>query len=362
MQTYFPVNWQHATEKFVHNAHNVGDLNWCVAQNHSYDIPYVIIGNGSEKFVFYSGISGLDAFYGSAAQNLFLDKIAPNLTPELKQRYTIVLIHAVNGWGMDNNTHETIDSDGNLVDLGRNFLPDFNHKPQNKLYNQVHKRVVKKPYVNKMTDIDIIRQRNLYFHEWDCIEQGQYHRKTGLFYGGNAPTVENKMLLSVFDRIAQNATGLFPIALVTGNELCYRYNYSRADGQFHSRYGNHYNQYRFFEQFYDTDTNPLHVNGNLLRILENRYNIPKNRVFGADFCVCTDEYANVNTAQMNKIYHMGNARYEYRYFKEVSPQTKSALKQIFCPSDAEWRQAAIETTYDMYKSMFGFLEFCSKRK
>jgi hypothetical protein len=104
----------------------------------------------------------------------------------------------------------------------------------------------------------------------------------------------------------------------------------------------------------------LCINGGLLRVLEQRYDIPHNRVYGADFCVCTD--VDANKAQMNKFYHMGNAKYEYRYFKEVSPQTKSALKQIFCPSDAEWRQAAIETTYDMYKSMFGFLEFCSKQK
>ena len=55
-QSLFSGSWNHATDKFSVKAPNFGDLRWCVVNNHSYDIPYVIIGEGADKLVFLSGL------------------------------------------------------------------------------------------------------------------------------------------------------------------------------------------------------------------------------------------------------------------------------------------------------------------
>ena len=46
---YYSENWYQATDKFFKNASGRGDLRWCVADGHDFDIPYVLIGNGPHK-------------------------------------------------------------------------------------------------------------------------------------------------------------------------------------------------------------------------------------------------------------------------------------------------------------------------
>ena len=55
-RSYFSENWFQATEQFMQRASQFGDLRWCVADGHDFDIPYVLIGNGPNKVVINSGI------------------------------------------------------------------------------------------------------------------------------------------------------------------------------------------------------------------------------------------------------------------------------------------------------------------
>ena len=127
MQNYYSENWYDATQRFYKNASRIGGLRWCVSDKTKYDIPYVLIGNGPHKVVINSGVHGIEGYFGSAAQNMFLDQIAPQFDKDILDNYTVALIHVINGWGMQNRMREVRDfaHGGALVDLNRNFGIDF---------------------------------------------------------------------------------------------------------------------------------------------------------------------------------------------------------------------------------------------
>lgn len=82
--------------------------------------------------VISSGVHGAEAAPGSAMQELFLKEYLPNLD---RSKSTVVMVHAVNPWGYENNHRYT----ENNVDLNRNSVKDpetFKNYP-NKLYKKV---------------------------------------------------------------------------------------------------------------------------------------------------------------------------------------------------------------------------------
>ena len=204
---YFSENWYEATEKFRYNASNVGTLYWYLSDKTQYDIRYVMIGIGRHKVVINSGVHGIEGYFGSAAQNMFLTEKVPKFDKDILDNYTIVLIHVINGWGMQNRMREVRDNskDGALIDLNRNFGIDFHHPdklPQNPKYDIAHDLLLSQPdEIGKKNALKRFRSEHLHDGVWAAISNGQYKHPYGLFYGGNAPTIENKMTMAIYDNV-----------------------------------------------------------------------------------------------------------------------------------------------------------------
>lgn len=89
-------------------------------------------GTAENVLVISSGVHGAEAAPGSAMQELFLKEYLPNLD---RSKSAVVLVHAVNPWGYENNHRYT----ENNVDVNRNCVKDsetFKNYP-NKLYENV---------------------------------------------------------------------------------------------------------------------------------------------------------------------------------------------------------------------------------
>ena len=85
---------------------------------------------------------------------------------KLLDKYTIVLVHVVNGWGMQNRMREVMDkTHGGLVDLNRNFGVDFDNKsalPQNPKYDLAHDLLLSRPdKVQKKNAIKEFQRKNM---------------------------------------------------------------------------------------------------------------------------------------------------------------------------------------------------------
>lgn len=358
MQKYFSENWYHATDKFVNNARDFGSVNWCVLGNYKYDIPYATIGDGADKILIYSGLNGLDAFYGSAAQNMFLDKFAPRLSAEFRKKYTIILVHVVNGYGMDNRIIETVDADGNLVHLNRNFVIDYNKLPENTKYQYAHKMLLGKPGTKKINKLTEYRKQHLYDNTWYAIADGQYTHKNGLFYGGQIPTAENQMMMSICDKTIGNSKFAQVFGLYTGDGF-YNDVYGNVSGTLQVLHSENHPAAQFYRHICWNMKNNVAarphytINGNFAHALEHRLVGATKKIFATDFFVGTKKTTDV--PHINKFYHMGNARYELQKYGEISDKTKDILLNAFCPSSSMWRKAAMEETYRFYQDIINYM-------
>ncbi|MBQ8042509.1 MAG: DUF2817 domain-containing protein [Alphaproteobacteria bacterium] len=358
---YYSENWYQATEKFCQNAVKCGQLRWCVAPGHKFDITYVSIGTGPHKVVINSGVHGIEGYFGSAAQLLFLDKIVPNLSPELLKKYTFVLIHIINGWGMQNRMREVRDKKhGGLVDLNRNFGVDFSRPdalPQNPKYELAHDLLLSKPdKVVKKNALKEFRAVHLDEGVWDAISYGQYTQPYGLFYGGSTPMIENLMTMSIYDEIMHDADSLISIGMHTGLGRFYRKSGRVTSQMLVSHPGAHKNT-RFFAGLTPNTTivpdekavNGPSLLGDLVDCLENRYATSNRPVYTADFEVGTGEFPIMSP--IYKRMDMGDARYDLLNYGEINPQTWKNLTESWYPSDVRWRNAALKNVNVLFHDM-----------
>jgi hypothetical protein len=352
MQKYYSENWYQATEKFYQNASRYGDLRWCMKDGHEFDIPYVLIGDGPHKVVINSGVHGIEGFFGSAAQNMFLDKFAQDLTPDFLQKYTIVLIHVINGWGMQNRMREVMDTKrGGLVDLNRNFGVDFSRPealPQNPKYDLAHEMLLAKPdAVAKKNAIKDFYYKHKADGAWDAIGHGQYKHPYGLFFGGAAPMTENKMTMHIYDDVMRGAKSLTSIGLHTGLGRYYRKRGQATWQLLVSHPEQHKNTQYFSNMFVATyiasderAANGPVLLGDLVDCLEARYTTPEVPVYTADFEIGTGEYPIMSP--IYKRMDMGDARYDLLNQGKINLQTRQNLTESWYPSDPRWRNSALE--------------------
>ena len=88
---FYSENWFEATQKFVRNAGPVGTLSFYKAPNMEYEISCLTIGSGDEKIVINSGVHGIEGYFGSAAQNMFLSNMLPRISKPALEKFSLVI-------------------------------------------------------------------------------------------------------------------------------------------------------------------------------------------------------------------------------------------------------------------------------
>ena len=364
MNKYYSENWYSATSKFFKNAIPFGDLRWCVSNKTKYDIPYVLIGNGPHKVVINSGVHGIEGYFGSAAQNMFLDEYVPLFNQEMLNNYTIVLIHVINGWGMQNRVREVRDftHGGALVDLNRNFGIDFTvpeNLPKNPKYDLAHDLLLSKPdEIQKKKAIKAFRDAHIKDGVWAAISNGQYVYPYGLFYGGSAQMIENAMTMHIYDEImSDNAMSLTSIGLHTGLGRFWRKR-GIATGQLLVSHPRQHPNTQFFVGLVGnkvqivSDENAVDspsILGDLVDCLEHRYESCNIPIRTADFEIGTGEYPIMSPVY--KRMDMGDARYDLLHYGKINQITWNHLTESWYPSDIKWRIAALKNAKLLFDSL-----------
>lgn len=364
MLEYYSENWYEATEKFCRNAFKINNLCWGVCYGVEYNVPYVLIGNGPHKVVINSGVHGIEGYFGSAAQNMFLTEIAPKFGNDILDNYTIALVHIINGWGMQNRMREVRDfaHDGALVDLNRNFGIDFSQPsklPVNPKYDLAHDLLLSRPdEVLKKNAIKSFRNAHIHDGVWSAISNGQYIHPYGLFYGGMVPMAENKMTMYIYDNImSKDAKSLTSIGLHTGLGRFWRKS-SRVTGQLLVSHPASHKNTKFFRGWLpapltivsdESAVNGPTILGDLVDCLEKRYKSRNIPIYTADFEIGTGEYPIMSP--IYKRMDMGDARYDLLHYGKINPTTRSHLTESWYPSDTGWRVAALKNVKILFDAL-----------
>jgi predicted deacylase len=168
-----------------------------------------------KAFVVSSGTHGVEGYFGSAVQ---LDLLHGRLADwQPKDGEAVVLIHAVNPWGM---AHERrVNEDG--VDQNRNFRRDTSFSGAPDGYRQLD--ALLNPgtppggfdpfWLNAGVQIARVGFRALK----EAVASGQYDYPGGLFYGGSGPTASQRLLRGAVTDLFAHAERVVQLDLHTGS-------------------------------------------------------------------------------------------------------------------------------------------------
>jgi hypothetical protein len=138
--------------------------------------------DASKLLVVFSGTHGLEGYAGSGCQLGFLSSRGELRLPE---DTAIVLVHAMNPWGMAYLRRCTEDN----VDLNRNFMNWSDALPENAAYGEIHEALCPPALSGPRREAadttleQYAEQRGE--HAYDlAVYSGQYTHPDGLMYGG----------------------------------------------------------------------------------------------------------------------------------------------------------------------------------
>ena len=150
-----------------------------------------------------SGVHGVEGFIGSSLQCDLLGRLDP---AELPDDVAVVIIHAVNPWGMAWWRRQNESN----VDLNRNWRRSEVTPVHNDAYDEVHAiacpNTPELPSVDELlvTAQELVAERGL---EWvrDAITVGQYRHPDGLHFGGDRTESSNLLLERI---VGEHLTGV----------------------------------------------------------------------------------------------------------------------------------------------------------
>ena len=218
-EEYFSPDYESARARFRENAADAGAALHAIELAAkgprgvalTIDIAWLGATEPQRVFLYTSGLHGVEAFTGSAAQLALLES-----RPALGARDALVLVHVLNPYGMAwlRRTNE------NNVDLNRNFIVDgerWSGAPE--LYRMLDPLL--NPPSPPARDGFRIRaaatvMRHGFHRVKQAIAEGQYEYPRGLFFGGRKLECGPQLYLDWLRQHLAGAQYLFALDLHTG--------------------------------------------------------------------------------------------------------------------------------------------------
>ncbi len=158
-------------------------------------------GEKQRLLVLSTGLHGIEGYLGSAVLELFFEEFLPQLNP---QTTGLLLIHAINPWGMKNWKRTNPAN----VDLNRNFIDDdfARLRTSNPDYPALS------DYFNPQGKLSSLARANTHFmshtlHKLatlgarrvrEAALMGQYHNSGGIYFGGTSLQPETVALMALY--------------------------------------------------------------------------------------------------------------------------------------------------------------------
>ena len=168
--------------------------------------------------VFTTGEHGVEGYVGSAMMQKFIEEYMPKLDPKTTG---ILLIHAINPWGMKNHRRGNRDN----IDLNRTFImsgdfdpefnPDYNKingllNPSGKLKNIFFNTIFY--FFGLLWHVVRMGMRNFRL----ALLLGQYRNPQGLYYGGKQMPEESRVVMDLYRMALRDYSQFLQLDMHTG--------------------------------------------------------------------------------------------------------------------------------------------------
>jgi hypothetical protein len=162
------------------------------SQELTIDVATVSPNRPRRALTVLSGVHGVEGFVGSALQCDLVERLGDERLPD---GVAVVIVHAVNPWGMAWGRRQNESN----VDLNRNWRRDDEAPFHNDAYDEIHHLACpdtpELPSVEELmaSTATLVAERGL---PWvrDAITLGQYRHPDGLHFGGERTEQSNRIL------------------------------------------------------------------------------------------------------------------------------------------------------------------------
>jgi hypothetical protein len=291
----------------------------------------------AQALVISSGTHGIEGYFGSAVQLTALSKLFSERGRNTA--YSLVLIHAVNPYGFAYKRRVNEDN----VDQNRNFVLDgrpFAGAPA--LYHALASLLNPDSAPRLMDPFLLVAAREVaragFAAVKEALAQGQYEYAQGLFFGGQAPSVSQRILRDHLREWLGHPERVLHLDLHSGlgdwgsYALCADL---PCDSARVSRLRREFGEESV--QGFDTDGVLYEIKGAMGRWLEQCMEDAQYDCLLAEFGTYPGLRVLSALRFENRVHHFapGDAKLKER--------ARRKLSEVFCPSSASWRRDALDS-------------------
>lgn len=305
--------------------------------------------------IMISGTHGIEAFTGSAVQRWLLDQ-------KIDTTHTaLLMIHGFNLYGFKN--YRRVNE--NNIDLNRNFLLSRSQfKPNDQTYAKLN------DFLNPSSPANIssFSQFSFLFRSFfniavhslknlrTSILKGQYSFPEGLYYGGSETAIQQYVIYDLIQTFMKPYKKIFLIDLHTGYG-------ERSKLHLFAGKSNEKTSVELLKIFKKDEINFADqekfyaVEGDLLTYFINKIRLTVD----AEISGITFEYGTLNSQKtMGSIESLRrvvleNQNFHHPGIKESSDKIKFLYREMFYPSDKQWRLSVIDQTKTRMDQIFQYL-------
>ncbi len=361
-----PESYERSRERFCENIAAVRNL-WPAARLDKYSLagaPELSIDwiaaeachNRQRLFILTTGLHGIEGDVGSAMMQLFIEEFQARFDPDTTG---ILLVHAINPWGMKHHRCVTADN----IDLNRNFVRDFDSLAN---FNPDYSRL--DPFLNPQQPIRNVLVSKFAFllclpgllarfgvrRFREAALMGQYRLEKGLYFGGNALHEESQVMGSLYRKWISGYDQILHLDMHTGygprNQMTLIN--SAREGMSSGETANRYGVRRVVapnpDEFYT-------VSGDMTDFVYDlvKEEFPDGKVYSATFEFGTFGDSLLAGIRSLRAVVFENRLYEYGGNQPAQKWVKREFDELYVPSDPEWFEKAKADARQAFEGILG---------
>lgn len=351
----FPESYEESRERFRQNL-AVVQTRWPDAELFYHQLPgdedltidwirSDALGTNEKILIFTTGEHGVEGYVGSAMQQRFIANYLPLLDPRTTG---LLLIHAINPWGMKH--HRRVNA--NNVDLNRTFLWDQTFDPTfDPEYDSLNTLLNPNKTIESLTLDSIAFYANLI---WKLITKGlpalklailigQYRYPQGLYYGGENYQEETQTLIKLYRQAFGAYNQILHLDMHTGYGP--RYQMSLVNSALEVRTSQEF--VKRFDYPLVVAANPKEfyaIRGDMIDYVYalRQYEFPEKEIYATSF-----EFGTLGDNTKGQIGSPRAMMFENRLYwhgavnDKLAERVKYDFEELFNPIATDWRAKAI---------------------
>ncbi len=362
----FPDSYEFSRERFRQNLDTIQQL-WPGAALHSHrlagdedlTIDWIAadaLENKQKLLIFTTGEHGIEGFVGSAVLQFFIDVYLPQIDPRTAG---IVLLHAINPWGMQNRRR----TNANNVDLNRNFLESADKfgRLENSAYTELEdflkpEKPVKNLAWRKLTHLLTILGYALRGQQGQlskAVLLGQYQHPKGTYYGGTGYQEETTTIMGLYEQFVPAYEAILHLDMHTGYGP--RYQMSLVNSVHEPKPSEEYIEKFDYPSVVKTDPDEFYaIYGDMIDHFYAwmQQNHPQKHYYANAFEFGTYGDSLWQTIRAMRTSMLDNQLYWWGAQSErIAAQVKRDYLELFYPSETRWREKAIVDAHQALKGI-----------